>query len=76
MVLLFLPFSIWQFRNKNFVGDLDFSSTIGKGNAGLEVVTKQVTAVLDVIFAPHRNPERLRMSRDSLNKEALAKQSC
>ena len=48
---------IWRFGNKNFFGYLDFLSTIGKDNADLEVVTKQIAAVVDVIFAPHGNPE-------------------
>ena len=55
MVLLALPYT--RSGGKNFFGYLDFSSTIGKDNADLEIVTKQVAAVVDVIIASHGNPE-------------------
>ena len=41
----------------NFLGIWFFPSTIGKDNADLEVVTKQVAAFKDVILALHGNPE-------------------
>ena len=51
---------------------MGFSPTIGKNDVDLEVVVKQVAAVVDVIFTPHRNLEISLVYRNvtrSINEE-------
>ena len=45
--MVFLPYS--RFGNKNLLGWLGFSPTFGKDSDG-EVATKQLAAVVDIIF--------------------------
>ena len=48
--------SIIAFRKQKSLGQLGFSTSFGKDSDD-EVATQQLTAVVDVMFMPHDDPE-------------------